>query len=102
MSTGDGAHCDGVLLRAATTWARSGWHVFPCAVGGKRPALRGNWEDRATTETGVVEMWWRLHPYNIGVACGPSGLAVLDLDVPGHGTATPDRASGQAQVCARS
>ncbi len=35
-------------------------------------------------------MWWRLHPYNIGIACGPSGLAVLDLDVPLHGKVTPD------------
>jgi len=40
-------------------------------------------------------MWWRLRPYNIGIACGPSGLAVLDLDVPHHGKAAPDGVSGQ-------
>jgi hypothetical protein len=96
VGTGDDARPDEALLRAATTWASFGWHVFPCAVGGKRPALRGSWEDRATTKSEFIEMWWRLHPYNIGVACGPSGLAVLDLDVPSHGKAAPDGVSGQA------
>lgn len=72
---------------AGRAWARLGWRVFPCAVGGKQPALRGSWEDRATTKTQVIEMWWRLRPFNIGIACGPSGLAVLDLDVPRHGKA---------------
>jgi len=95
VSTGDNARPDEALLRAATTWAGFGWHVFPCAVGGKQPALRGSWEDRATTKTDVIEMWWRRHPYNIGIACGPSGLAVLDLDVSRRGKAAPDGASGQ-------
>lgn len=96
MDTGDDARPDEALLRAAKTWAGFGWHVFPCAVGGKKPALRGSWEDRATPKAYFIEMWWRLRPYNIGVACGPSGLAVLDLDVPGHGVALRDSPSGQA------
>jgi len=95
VSTGDDARRDEALLRAATTWAGFGWHVFPCAVGGKQPALRGSWEDRATTNADFIEMWWRLRPYNIGIACGPSGLAVIDLDVPRHGKATPGGTCGQ-------
>jgi hypothetical protein len=59
-----------------------GWHVFPCAVGGKRPALRGNWQDLATTSADQVRDWWSRAPYNIGIACGPSGLVVIDLDLP--------------------
>jgi len=73
---------DPVLLRAALAAAMRGWHVFPCAVGGKRPALRGNWQDLATTSPDQVRDWWYRAPYNIGIACGPSGLVVIDLDLP--------------------
>jgi hypothetical protein len=59
-----------------------GWHVFPCAAGEKRPALRGNWQDLATTSPGQIRDWWARAPYNIGIACGPSGLVVIDLDLP--------------------
>jgi Bifunctional DNA primase/polymerase, N-terminal len=95
VSAGSGDHPQEAMRRAARARVRLGWRVFPCAVGGKQPALRGSWEERATTKTDVIEMWWRLHPYNIGIACGPSGLVVLDLDVPRHGKAAPDGASGQ-------
>jgi hypothetical protein len=96
VDAGGGNHPDEAMRHAARAWAGLGWRVFPCAVGGKRPALRGGWEERATTKTQVIEMWWRLRPYNIGIACGPSGLAVLDLDVPHHGKAALDDASRQA------
>ena len=56
--------------------------MFPCAPGGKQPALRGNWQGLATTDPAAICAWWTRRPYNIGIACGPSGLVVLDLDVP--------------------
>ena len=71
-----------VLLRSALSAAALGWHVFPCVPGGKRPALRGNWQDRATTAPDQVRGWWTRAPYNIGIACGPSALVVVDLDRP--------------------
>jgi hypothetical protein len=71
-----------VLLRSALAAAGLGWHVFPCAAGGKRPALRGNWQELATTSADQVRDWWTRAPYNIGIACGPSGLVVIDLDLP--------------------
>ncbi|HEX3515198.1 MAG TPA: bifunctional DNA primase/polymerase [Trebonia sp.] len=70
------------LLRSALAAAMLGWHVFPCAPGAKRPALRGNWQDLATTSTDQIRDWWARAPYNIGIACGPSGLVVIDLDLP--------------------
>jgi len=73
---------DPAFLRSALTAALLGWHVFPCAVGGKRPALRGNWQDLATTSPDQIRDWWSRAPYNIGIACGPSGLVVIDLDMP--------------------
>ena len=70
------------LLRSALAVAMLGWHVFPCAAGEKRPALRGNWQDLATTSPDQIRDWWTRAPYNIGIACGPSGLVVIDLDMP--------------------
>jgi hypothetical protein len=76
------SRADPALLRFALAAAMHGWHVFPCAPGGKRPALRGNWQDMATTSRDQVRDWWSRAPYNIGIACGPSGLIVIDLDMP--------------------
>jgi hypothetical protein len=70
------------LLRSALAATARGWHVFPCAPGGKRPALRGNWQGLATTSADQVRDWWGRAPYNVGIACGPSGLVVIDLDLP--------------------
>ena len=73
---------DRALPRSALDAVLRGWHVFPCAVGGKRPALRGSWQELATTSPDQVRDWWARAPYNIGIACGPSGLVVIDLDLP--------------------
>ena len=73
---------DPALLRSALEMASRGWHVFPCATGTKRPALKGNWQRHATTDPGRIRDWWAYRPYNIGISCGPSGLVVIDLDVP--------------------
>jgi Bifunctional DNA primase/polymerase, N-terminal len=78
------------LLRSALAAAALGWHVFPCVPGGKRPALRGNWQDLATTAPGQLRDWWSRAPFNIGLACGPSGLVVIDLDQPRADEEDPD------------
>jgi hypothetical protein len=82
VSVADVTRAAPALLRSALAGAMLGWHVFPCAVGEKRPALRGNWQDLATTSPDQIRDWWARAPYNIGVACGPSGLVVVDLDLP--------------------
>jgi hypothetical protein len=70
-------------LRYALAAAARGWYVFPVAVGDKPPA-RGvtNWEAGATTDPDLIRRWWAHTPYNIGIACGPSGLVVVDCDKP--------------------
>lgn len=82
MSVADVTRADRTLLRSALDAVLRGWHVFPCAVGGKRPALHGNWQELATRSPDQVRDWWARAPYNIGIACGPSGLVVIDLDQP--------------------
>jgi Bifunctional DNA primase/polymerase, N-terminal len=81
MTTAGPPRVGGSLLRAALSAAARGWHVFPCVPGGKRPALRDNWQQLATTDPARILCWWTRMPFNIGISCGPSGLVVIDLDV---------------------
>ena len=85
------------LLRAALDAAARGWHVFPLRPGSKQPALHGadrctitgdcagghlKWEQRATTDPHRIAQCWETRPANIAIATGPSGLIVVDLDMP--------------------
>ncbi|MFF3334180.1 bifunctional DNA primase/polymerase [Streptomyces sp. NPDC002888] len=98
------------LLRAALDAAERGWHVFPLRPGTKRPALHGEatcphtgpctnghlkWEQRATTDTDRIRATWSRGPFNVGIATGPSGLLVVDLDVP-KGKGSSDAPGGAA------
>jgi hypothetical protein len=66
-------------LEAALSYARRGWHVYPAR--GKASALV-KWGTKATTDEKIIRGWWRTWPDAIVcIACGPSGLAVIDLDV---------------------
>ncbi len=79
-------------LRAwALHFAQRGWHVFPITPGAKKPPVIDRWETRASTDPGQIHHWWRHTPYSIGIATGPSGLVVIDLDTRKYGQAAPDR-----------
>ena len=59
--------------------------VFPCRPKDKRPLSNNGLKD-ATTETHIIELWWKNWPdANIGIPTGvASGFDVLDVD-PRHG-----------------
>ncbi|MGH3719658.1 MAG: bifunctional DNA primase/polymerase, partial [Pseudonocardiaceae bacterium] len=79
-------------LRAwALHFAARGWHVFPITPGAKRPPVIDRWETRASTDTDQITHWWRHTPYSIGIAAGPSGLVVIDLDTPKPRETVPSR-----------
>lgn len=81
------------LLASALRYAERGLYVHPLLVGRKEPRWR-DWETRATLDPELISRTWSRAPFNIGVACGPSRLVVIDLDVPHDGDAPPTDAAG--------
>lgn len=78
---------------AAVEAARRGRAVFPCRPGDKRPAV-ADWERRACSDPELVARYWPSERHNVGIACGPSRLIVVDLDT------SPDDAPGQMETIA--
>lgn len=84
-------------LRCALAAAARGWHVFPVAVGDKVPLSGFRWKRHATTDPEVIGRIWARQPFNIGIACGPSRLVVVDLDLPKPGEHPP--ATSRPGIC---
>lgn len=88
------------FLTTALDCATRGWPVFPLRAGTKKPAFHGydrcprtgpctaghqGWEQRATRDPDEIRWYWtsrRGAGCNVGLATGPAGLLVIDLDVP--------------------
>jgi hypothetical protein len=79
------------VLPHALAAARRGWHVFPLRTRAKRPVRTfTDWERHATRDEAAIRAHWGAHPaHNLAVACGPSGLVVVDLDTPKDGDIPP-------------
>ena len=82
------------LLHAAMAATQRGWPVLPLRPYSKYPAIR-DWPNRASTAAGQVARWWSAGPWNIGIACGPAGLLVIDLDAAHPGDPPPDGWAGR-------
>ncbi|WP_326844524.1 bifunctional DNA primase/polymerase (plasmid) [Streptomyces sp. NBC_01558] len=99
-------------LETALWCAARGWPVHPLAAGRKTPASNcrhcppgshpphdcaciadGRWchgFHAATTDPAVITAWWQQQPrFGVGVACGPAGLIVIDVDA--HLAPLPER-----------
>lgn len=99
------------LIGHAVAAVQRGWSVFPCNPAGARCPQSGDvidkqphlitpqqpykikWGEWATTDLNkVIEAWTYSPLANIAIACGPSGLLVVDCDVckgPGQLEGTP-------------
>jgi hypothetical protein len=108
----------GTLLSAALATAARGWPVIPLRPGRKYPALHGEracprtgecaaghrtWEQRATTDPERIRACWTAGAFNIGLATGPAGLLVVDLDTrkAKDEKGTPDGATSFLALCER-
>jgi hypothetical protein len=106
------------LLTAALAAAARGWPVIPLRPGRKYPALHGEdacpgtgdcaeghrkFEQRATTDPDRIRRCWAAGPYNVGIATGPAGLLVVDLDrlKPKDKKGTPDGVASFLALCER-
>ncbi len=73
----------GGLLEWALWYAGvMGWAIHPLRRRDKNPILE-KWGLQATTDPKQIRAWWAggYKTRNIGLACKPSGLVVVDLDV---------------------
>lgn len=84
------------LRQVALDAAAAGLFVFPVKADSKIPAFHGEtrcrgrgvcadghqgWEQRATRDPAQIRRWWSNSTrWNVGIACGPSALVVIDLD----------------------
>ncbi|MEE1754192.1 bifunctional DNA primase/polymerase [Streptomyces sp. SP18CS02] len=106
------------LLTSALDAASRGWPVFPLRPRDKRPAghpeascpgtgrcAGGHLvpEQRATLDPDLIRGAWTMRPYNVGIATGPAGLLVVDLDTlkPTDEEGTPDGATSFKALCER-
>ncbi|MFF6640337.1 bifunctional DNA primase/polymerase [Streptomyces althioticus] len=106
------------LLAWATQATQRGWHVIPLRPSDKRPAGHAEKycpgtgyctgghkipEQRATTDAELLIAAWAHRPYNVGIATGPSGLLVVDLDTlkPNDPKGTPAGATSFQALCER-
>jgi len=68
------------LGRAALDLASNGYHVFPCRPRDKRPLTNHGFKDATRDERTILHVWDRTPDANIAIACGASGIVVLDID----------------------
>ncbi|MFZ0915021.1 MAG: bifunctional DNA primase/polymerase [Candidatus Korobacteraceae bacterium] len=70
------------FLDIALSCIARGWYVFPCWPRDKHPLIKGGegWAN-ASNDEAQVRAWWAKWPgANVAVACGLSGVAVVDTD----------------------
>ncbi|MFJ9818759.1 bifunctional DNA primase/polymerase [Streptomyces sp. NPDC101151] len=106
------------LLASALTAAERGWPVIPLHPRSKRPAGHAEHacpgtgrcadrhrtpEERATTDPELIHAAWAHRPYNVGIATGPAGLLVIDLDPvkAEEPEGAPDGATSLQALCER-
>jgi hypothetical protein len=62
--------------------ARAGFHVFPCTPNkNKKPSVRGSWRENSTTDTKLIETWWRVRASHlVAIDLHKAQLLVIDGD----------------------
>lgn len=84
-------------LTSALAALNRGFTIFPVEPGAKTPhrlyvdrpkedaPWTIKWSEVATADVNTVAEWWHYSPEaNVGIACKPSGILVVDCDMPKH------------------
>ncbi|MFI0861772.1 bifunctional DNA primase/polymerase [Streptomyces smyrnaeus] len=80
---------DHPFANGAPILAAAGLFVFPLDPRDKKPLVK--WGTKATTDQETIAQWGRRCPdAGIGIACKPSGLLLVDLDVKHPPISGPD------------
>ena len=70
-------------LKAALAYGKVGLRIFPILELTKDQPLITQWGVRASSYSTQITVWWTRWPNaNIGLACMPSGIGVIDSDAP--------------------
>lgn len=72
------------LGKAALSYVRSGFAVFPLRPGGKEPRTKNGLNDWTDDEESVVEVWSAFPDSNVGIVCGSPSGGLLAIDVDCH------------------
>lgn len=72
------------LGKAAVTYAKSGFAVFPCWEGAKEPATRHGFKDASNDPDVIARVWADNPTCNIGIATGEKSGGVFVIDVDTH------------------
>ena len=87
------------LRTPACEYADRGLKIFPLVPGISSPFAGTQGYKDATSNVDVIHELWTLEPNaNIGIACGPSGLLVVDVDPRNGGEETLAELQGQCQL----
>ena len=76
------------VLRQAITYVARGWRVFPRRPRGKAPLTTHGFKDASMARAQITRWWAESPEANVAIACGASGLVVLDVDPRNEGADT--------------
>lgn len=81
--------------------AERGWRLFPIRPGRKAPPVFTGWARHATTDPARLIGYFTRNPrHNAGIACRPSGLLVIDCDLPKRSGEHGDGTANLSQLAA--
>jgi putative DNA primase/helicase len=77
--------CTSTLGRQALALAERGYFVFPLKPKSKLPITKHGFKEASNKPEQIIDWWTKTPRANIGLACGASGISVLDIDAKAGG-----------------
>lgn len=68
------------MIETVLDHIRHGWFVFPCKSRGKKPLTPHGFKDATNDPAKARKFWDQFPDANVGIDCGASNLAAIDID----------------------